>query len=739
MNAAVRLWKRVLMADWQRRLTHLLVGMYILQFVEWIEKEDHVWLPVTVYVVKLTLLVIFAAELIPKIHWSVRSLLQLIGIIAVDYIVLHENGLIPKWELSPSLITEFPEHFIQLTPYLWFTLGAWVVYLAAVWWVEAKWRIFALLVCSVLAISIRDSFSKIYLWPEVAVILLCGLFLLIICHFRQLGRKNPSIHGYLGASPVTFVVPVVLLVSLTVLIGTLMPEIKPILTDPYTAWRNMHGQPANFVTGKGIEVTEPLRDKSSGYSRNDRTLGGGFRFDYTPVMTVETTHRSYWRGETRSFYTGRGWQMSEAEKHQAVTGVRADQPLPQDAAYDDSQVKTIEVRQTFSFLTDQAYPVLFGSPFIQKLEETDGSKAMQNRFLWSAKNGELRVNEKVKQPYPKSYTVISRMPVIDENGLRQAPLELPNPGAFADYLQLPDRLPARVRQLAADLTKDASNPYDKAKKIEEYLSTTFPYTSNPDTGKSRSRDFVDSFLFEIKEGYCDYYSTAMAVMLRSIGIPTRWVKGYASGVLENNENPLYGLILGDSDSGGVYTVRNADAHSWVEVYFSGWGWIPFEPTSGFSLPQAVLEPESSPELPADVPDIGETSPVNTQESAARHVVPYSIPVVILAAIAYLIWKFEWIGLIRERLNQRRAYQFKQKVIVECEKLFRIFRRKGYVRFEHETLREAVRRWSEQSGWMKEELDVILAVFEKAKYSKAEVTEQDWLASVQSVQKLRSKL
>ena len=86
---------------------------------------------------------------------------------------------------------------------------------------------------------------------------------------------------------------------------------------------------------------------------------------------------------------------------------------------------------------------------------------------------------------------------------------------WAEYLQVPADLPERVKQLALDITKTASNPYDKAKLIEKYLSEHYPYTNTPDETKGKSKDFVDRFLFEVKQGYCDYYSTAMAVLTRS--------------------------------------------------------------------------------------------------------------------------------------------------------------------------------------------------------------------------------
>ncbi|TBL75365.1 transglutaminase TgpA family protein [Paenibacillus thalictri] len=729
-----------LISDWQRCLMVMFAGIFLLQLVDWLAKEKNVWLPETVLAVKFTILAVFIIEIIPRLHWTLRGLLQLLSVMAVTHYVLETKGINPHLPLSAYFSSEWLDNLVQLTPYLWFALGTWVVYLVTLWWIEAKWRIYTLLVASILAIAIRDSFSTIFLWPEAAVILFCGLFMLIICHFRQLKRKDPSAYDYLSEYPGSIALPVILLVSFTVLIGSLMPEINPLLTDPYTAWRNMRGQPASFTTGKGIEVVMQTGDSSSGYSRNDQSLGGGFSYDYTPVMTVETDHRSYWRGETRSQYNGKGWEASDAEKRAAVQGVRADTALPGDPKQAGSQLKTIELKQLVTLQTDQVYPVLFGSLSILKLQDVDGSKNGMDRFLWTAANGELRFNEQSKQPYPKTYTLISEMPIVDEEGLRKVPMDTPNRNELSEYLQLPERLPERVKTLAAEITKDADNPYDKAKKIEEYLRYTYPYTNKPDLSKGRSRDFVDRFLFEIKEGYCDYYSTSMAIMLRSLGIPARWVKGYASGMLPPDQTDMmsgYDPGMIDPDAGGVYTVRNSDAHSWVEVYFSGWGWIPFEPTSGFVMPRAVptsseaLDLSTLPALPAAeevsmMPDTG-------------HFVSYGIIAVVIAALLYIGLRFEWLQLLQEKLKQRRALLLKQKVIVECEKLLRICRRKGYNRMEHETMREAMQRWSKQSKWMKNDLEYVLSTFEKAKYSKAEVTEQDWQNTVKSVQHLRSQL
>jgi len=114
--------------------------------------------------------------------------------------------------------------------------------------------------------------------------------------------------------------------------------------------------------------------------------------------------------------------------------------------------------------------------------------------------------------------------------------------------------------------------YDKARAIERYFAQNgFIYDQSNVSIPEANQDYVDQFLFDTKRGYCDNFSTSMVVMLRSIDIPARWVKGFAEGEEIENNN-------GDR----VYEVTNNNAHSWVEAYFPGIGWMPFEPTIGFN-------------------------------------------------------------------------------------------------------------------------------------------------------------
>jgi transglutaminase-like putative cysteine protease len=135
------------------------------------------------------------------------------------------------------------------------------------------------------------------------------------------------------------------------------------------------------------------------------------------------------------------------------------------------------------------------------------------------------------------------------------------PPQIATYLRLP-RLDSRIPPLTAKITQSATNDYDRASAIENYLRTHYGYTLQ--LPRTQLKDPLANFLFERRQGHCEYFASAMAVMLRTIGIPSRVVNGFRSDEF--------------NDITGNYVVRAKDAHAWVEAYFPGYGWQTFDPT-----------------------------------------------------------------------------------------------------------------------------------------------------------------
>ncbi|HYL11888.1 MAG TPA: DUF3488 and transglutaminase-like domain-containing protein [Terriglobales bacterium] len=134
------------------------------------------------------------------------------------------------------------------------------------------------------------------------------------------------------------------------------------------------------------------------------------------------------------------------------------------------------------------------------------------------------------------------------------------------YLQLPE-LDKRIPDLARQITAHASNNYDKAAAIERYLTTNYGYTLQ--MGRVVPKDPLAYFLFERKQGHCEYFASSMAVMLRTLKIPARLVNGFRTGEF--------------NDVTSQYVVRARNAHSWVEAYFPGYGWVSFDPTPAAGL------------------------------------------------------------------------------------------------------------------------------------------------------------
>ncbi len=182
-----------------------------------------------------------------------------------------------------------------------------------------------------------------------------------------------------------------------------------------------------------------------------------------------------------------------------------------------------------------------------------------NYRLLSIDNGDGVFDLDPEHPINR-YEVTSDISQASPGELRNAAYDYPSE-VLLNYLQLP-RTDDRVIALAKQITASFDNNYDKAAAVERYLRTNFGYTLQ--LPRSVPHDPVANFLFDRKQGHCEYFASAMAIMLRTLGIPSRVVNGFRTGEF--------------NDLTSQYLVRASNAHSWVEAYFPGYGWISFDPT-----------------------------------------------------------------------------------------------------------------------------------------------------------------
>ena len=182
-----------------------------------------------------------------------------------------------------------------------------------------------------------------------------------------------------------------------------------------------------------------------------------------------------------------------------------------------------------------------------------------------------------------SYQLLSQVPQPTVSQLRGAGSDYPSV-VTQKFLQLPDDTPPVVAQTADRIERryDPRTPYDEARAIEQYLTYDGGFTYNLDVSYRRADKAIEEFLGDGKEGFCTQFSTSMALLLREMDVPSRVVYGSTSGEeVDRNE----------------YLVKGSNMHTWVEAYFPGVGWYPFNPTPGFSMPTAMEANAPRPDLP----------------------------------------------------------------------------------------------------------------------------------------------
>ena len=432
-----------------------------------------------------------------------------------------------------------------------------IVFLSAVKLLQAKkdrdWVFLYLISFFEVLLAAGLSFSPVFL-GTLSLYLLCGLSTIIAFEIQKSRRAIAIAETHLLVPPDSRIfrhprrrdgkrnaeanrLPFVALVLLTLIFVLAMPLF---LVAPRAG--------SAALTRSGSALTNFI-----GFSENV-TLGeiGDLKRDNAVVMHVRIEESQpvtdlRWRGVALDEFTGRGWKKSFDARH--ITEKKNDKgffPLGTTEALHQRTTQTV-------FLEPIESPVLFAA---------SRPIAIQGDFPLLRVDGEGSVQVRRHEFERMIYKALSDTTEPDVALLRK---DLgPYPAALERYKQLPAALDPRIEARANAIVANAHarNRYDEAKAIEAHLQTAYGYSLQM---RAAGPDPLADFLFNVKVGHCEYFSTAMAVMLRKRGIAARVVNGFLPG--EYNE------------AAGAYTIRQSDAHSWVEVYFpESQLWVTFDPT-----------------------------------------------------------------------------------------------------------------------------------------------------------------
>jgi transglutaminase-like putative cysteine protease len=430
---------------------------------------------------------------------------------------------------------------------LLFFLLLWMMTYLIQYWLLNRKRVFLFFLITLIYISVLDTFTPYSAKEAIIRTIVTGFAAMgILTSNRILAEENIEREFSFSKKWLT---SLTILIVCSVGIGFIVPKAGPIWPDPVP-----------YITS--------LNDKDGstqriGYGVDDSELGGPFIGDNRVVFRSSSAAKHYWRVESKDSYTGKGWVDYSEDPQRIILPPGSDIPI---YAF-EPEVEVKEETAMIDMYMD--YPHVIYPFGVQGID-----LASFNDLELNPIKEKIYHNEDVKgvNGYTFKYSIpkysVSKLQEITSS--EQARLD---PVFVSRYTQIPENLPPEIVELALEITKGKVTWFDKARAIEQYFDRNeFSYDQKNVAVPGAGDDYVAQFLFDTKRGYCDNFSTSMAVLLRTLGIPTRWVKGYTYGEYKQ---------LGEN-SQRIYEVTNNNAHSWVEVYFPGSGWLAFEPTPGFA-------------------------------------------------------------------------------------------------------------------------------------------------------------
>ncbi len=467
-------------------------------------------------------------------------------------------------------------------------------------------------------------------------VLLTGAVLLVVYAAPALvSGETPSVWVFAGAAACWLallgtrtaatsagwasLVPALGLGGSALLVGVLLPPVLPDVTAVAKPW----GEPPPQVFGRGIN---PMLQLGQNLRRNSTTVSARY--------TTTLQDPPYLKVATLRDFRGRTWRPATANDGDPFESRIGIEPQVRTS----QETTTIRIADLRSSMLPVPYPVL----------DVDGL-----RGAWSLRRTGLTISSDSSTTRDQQYTVTSleRLPTAEQmRALVTSPSAVP-----ADYTALPDDVPPVVASTAREVTADATNDYDRAMALQDYFRQNFVYSETAPVAEDYDGNGVGvlgTFLQE-KAGYCVHFSSAMAVMARELGMPSRIAVGYAPG-------QAAGV---DDDGNTEYEVTSDDLHAWPEIYFDGVGWVGFEPTPGVGSRTGFEEPEGTPEsteqaAPQDQPSqrpsdaAAQEGSVTTEAAAADSEAPTAPRTALTVAVVLLLAAL-LPGLLRSLLRRRR--------------------------------------------------------------------------------------
>lgn len=292
------------------------------------------------------------------------------------------------------------------------------------------------------------------------------------------------------------------------------------------------------------------------------------------------------------------------------------------------------------------------------------------------------------------------------------------------YTALPETLPERVRTLADEITADFDTDYDKLKAIETFL-TQYTYSLSPPVAPE-GEDFTDYFLFESKEGYCTSFATAMAILSRCIGLPSRYVEGFV-------------VDFKNKDEDGFYPVKNSQAHAWAEVYMEGIGWIPFEATAPFYKSRYTKWADIGNGIGSNV---NITNPYDySHEQAAEHneindivlekkdnskQIFTGIAIFLAAVFLLLLTVIIYYNILKYRYKKIfEQSDYNKKMYMLFLRILRLLKREGYALEQQETILMLSKRVKSQFKFEHITFEDVAEIFMRYRYAQKDITKAEY--------------